>query len=206
MRLLSSIFLENSLSYKMPLRFNNLDIGGGFSLVTKTPLRFQQLYHTRTYPLLQKCQSHFQGLHMQRKHRCYKMQRCFQHHPPRFIKHHHSSQINIDQYRSIQIMHIHASSCRIVLFWICLVLFIVLRRLCNGLLEPHLSYKMPVWFFISQYEAHHVMLQKCHCGFHDGLTWLKWLLYKMIFTSLSYKILGLDFHLRVSLTKMEASV
>ena len=39
MRLLSSMFSQNGLSYKMPLRFNNLGIGG-ISLVTKYPFVF----------------------------------------------------------------------------------------------------------------------------------------------------------------------
>ena len=39
MRLLSSIFPQHSLSYKMPLRF-------------------QQLYHTRTYPLISQHEAH----------------------------------------------------------------------------------------------------------------------------------------------------
>ena len=38
MRLLSSIFPQHSLSYKMTLRFNNLDIGGGFPLLQNAPL------------------------------------------------------------------------------------------------------------------------------------------------------------------------
>ena len=37
MRLLSSIFPQHSLSYKMPRRFNNLDIGGGFPLLQNAP-------------------------------------------------------------------------------------------------------------------------------------------------------------------------
>ena len=115
MRLLSSIFLENSLSYKMPLRFNNLDTRGRFSLVTKCPFDFNNCI-IQEHTLCCKMPISFSRTAYAKEHRCYKMQRCFQHHPPRFIKHHHSSQINIDQYRSIQIMHIHASSCRIVLF------------------------------------------------------------------------------------------
>ena len=37
MKLLSSIFPQHSLSYKMPLRFNNLDVGGGFPLLQNAP-------------------------------------------------------------------------------------------------------------------------------------------------------------------------
>ena len=61
MRLLSSIFPQHSLSCKMPLRFNNLDIGGCFSLVTKRRYVFNnciQLYHTRTYPLISQHEVH----------------------------------------------------------------------------------------------------------------------------------------------------
>ena len=65
MRLLSSIFLENSLSYKMPLRFNNLDIGGGFPLLQNAP-SISTTVSYKDIPFAAKCQSHFQGLHMQR--------------------------------------------------------------------------------------------------------------------------------------------
>ena len=44
-------------------------------------------------------------------------------------------------------------------------------------------------------------LTKCHCDFHNGLTWLKWFRYKMRFTSLSYKILDLDFMSRLAWLK-----
>ena len=106
MRLLSSIFLQNSLSYKMPLRFNNLDIGGGFPLLQNAP-SISTTVSYKDIPFAAKCQSHLRTAYA-KEHRCYKMQRCFQHHSPRFIKHHHSSQINIDQYRSCIFMHHHA--------------------------------------------------------------------------------------------------
>ena len=115
MRLLSSIFLENSLSYKMPLRFNNLDIGGGFPLLQNAP-SISTTVSYKDIPFAAKCQSHFQGLHMQRNIVATKCNVVFNiiHQDSSSIIIH--SQINIDQYRSIQIMHIHASSCRIVLF------------------------------------------------------------------------------------------
>ena len=96
MRLLSSIFPQHSLSYKMPLRFNNLDIGGGFPLLQNAP-SFSTTVSYKDIP-----------------------------------------------------------------------------------------FDKPAW-------SSSCHATKCHCDFHDGLTWLKWLLYKMRFTSLSYKILDLDF-------------
>ena len=96
MRLLSSIFPQHSLSYKMPLRFNNLDIGGGFPLLQNAP-----------------------------------------------------SFSTTVSYKDI-------------------------------------TFDKPAW-------SSSCHATKCHCDFHDGLTWLKWLLYKMRFTSLSHKILDLDF-------------
>jgi len=51
MVLLSSIFSQTGLSYKMPLRFNNLDIGD-FPLLQNAP-SFSTTAHTMTYPLLQ---------------------------------------------------------------------------------------------------------------------------------------------------------
>ena len=144
MRLLSSIFLENSLSYKMPLRFNNLDIGGGFPLLQNAP-SFSTTVSYKDIPFATKCQSHFQGLHMQRNIVATKCNLF----STSSTKIHQASSFITDQYRSIQNNTDHAYSCIIMQncsVWICLVLFIVLRRLCNGLLEPHLSYKMPVWF------------------------------------------------------------
>ena len=96
MRLLSSIFPQHSLSYKMPLRFNNLDIGGGFPLLQNAP-SFSTTVSYKDIP-----------------------------------------------------------------------------------------FDKPAW-------SSSCHATKCHCDFHDGLTWLKWFLYKMRFTSLSYKILDLDF-------------
>ena len=100
------------LSYKTPLRFNNLGIGGIFPCY-KMPLRFQQL--------------HRQGHTL-----CYKMLR----------------------------------------FWY-----------------------DKLWWSSSCHAT------KSLCDFHDGLTWLKQLLYKMRFTSLSYKILDLDFMSRLAWLK-----
>ena len=96
MSLLSSIFPHHSRSYKMPLRFNNPAIGGGF-------------------PLLQNATSF-----------------------PTTVS-----------YKDI-------------------------------------PFDKPAW-------SSSCHATKCHCDFHDGLTWLKWLLYTMRFTSLSHKILDLDF-------------
>ena len=96
MRLLSSIFPQHSLSYKMPLRFNNLDIGGGFPLLQNAP-SFSTTVSYKDIP-----------------------------------------------------------------------------------------FDKPAW-------SSSCHATKCHCDFHEGLTWLKWLLYKTRFTSLNYKILGLDF-------------
>ena len=96
MRLLSSIFPQHSLSYKMPLRFNNLDIGGGFPLLQNAP----SFSTTVSY-----------------------------------------KDIRLDKPAG-------SSSCHAT---------------------------------------------KRHCDSHDALTWLKWLLYQMRFTSLSYKVLDLDF-------------
>ena len=54
MRLLSSTFPENCLSYKTPIHFNNLDIGGFYFFPCyKITLPFSITAHTRTYHLLQ---------------------------------------------------------------------------------------------------------------------------------------------------------
>ena len=78
-------------------------------------------------------------------------------------------------------------------------------RMLSSIFPQHsLSYKMSLRFQQLYHTRTYIPFDKpawssschatkCHCDFHDGLTWLKWLLYKMIFTSLSYKILDLDF-------------
>ena len=45
-------FSQNGLSYKKPIRFNNLGIGGIFPLLQNAP-SFSTTAHTKTYPLLQ---------------------------------------------------------------------------------------------------------------------------------------------------------
>ena len=142
MRLLSSIALENSLSYKMPLRFNNLDIGGGFPLLQNAP-SISTTVSYKDIPFAAKCQSHFQGLHMQRNIVATKCNVVFNIIHQDSFKHHHSSQY---QYRSIQIntdVHHHAE-----LF--CLVLFIVLRQL--SLLISYKNFYKPVF------------MMSFHCG------------------------------------------
>ena len=151
----------------MPLRFNNLDIGGGFYLVTKCPFVFNNCIiqgHTLCY----KMPISFSRTAYAKEHRCYKMQRCFQHHPPRFIKHHHSSLINIDQYRSIQIMHIHASSCRIVLFESAWSFSLCIAAALQRIAWTTSKLQNARLIFISQYEAHHVMLQNATAVFMMG--------------------------------------
>ena len=73
-----------------------------------------------------------------------------------------------------------------------------------------LSYKMPTlkngraWilsYSVPTSWSSSCFLTKCHCDFYDGLTWLKWFLCKMRFTSLSYKILDLDFMSRLAWLK-----
>jgi hypothetical protein len=53
MRSLSSIFSQNGLSYKMPLRFNNLDIGE-ISLVTQCHFVFNN-FTSKDIPFATKC-------------------------------------------------------------------------------------------------------------------------------------------------------
>ena len=154
-RLLSSIFLENSLSYKMPLRFI---IGGGFTLLQNAPSCISRTYAISECLIFKDCIC--KGT--------YKMQRCFQHHPPRFIKHHHSSLINIDQYRSIQIMHIHASSCRIVLFESAWSFSLCIAAALQRIAWTTSKLQNARLIFISQYEAHHVMLQNATAVFMMG--------------------------------------
>ena len=101
MRLLSSIFLENSLSYKMPLRFNNLDIGGGFPLLQNAP----SISTTVSYknPLLQNADCNAKEHLLQNA-------TLFSTSSTKIHQDHHSSQINIGS-RSIHsciFMHHHA--------------------------------------------------------------------------------------------------
>ena len=130
MRLLSSIFPQHSLSYKMPLRFNNLDIWGGFPLLQNAP-SFSTTASCKDIPF------HFQGLHMQRNIFATKCNVGFNniHQDPSSITVHYSSQINTD----------HASSC--------LCCFSKLR------FGPYFFGTKCPFDLISQHEAHHVMLQ-----------------------------------------------
>ena len=77
-----------------------------------------------------------------------------------------------------------------------------MRLLSSIFSQNGLSYKMPTlknkraWilsYSVPTSWSSSCFLTKCHCDFYDGLTWLKWFLCKMRFTSLSYKLLDLDF-------------
>ena len=139
MRLLSSIFPQHSLSYKMPLRFNNLDIGGGFPLLQNAP-SFSTIASYKDIPF------HFQGLHMQRNIFATKCNVVFNdiHQYPSSIIVHYSSQMNTD----------HASSC--------------LRCFSKLRFGPYYFATKCSFDLISQHEAHHVMLQNATAIFMMG--------------------------------------
>ena len=111
MRLLSSIFSQNGLSYKMPLRFNNLDIGE-FSLVTKCPFVFNNCTY-KDIPVAIKCQCRSQdctckgtSLLQNATLVSTRLASTNVHQASSFIIHH----------RSIQIMHHHAALSCLIMF------------------------------------------------------------------------------------------
>ena len=143
MRLLSSIFPNIALATKVPLRFNNLDIGGGFPCY-KTPLRFQQLHPTRTYPFIFK-DCTFKGTSLLQNATLVSTIsiKIHDHQASSFIVH-YSSQINTD----------HASSC--------------LRCFSKLRFGPYSFATKCPFDLISQHEAHHVMLQNATAIFMMG--------------------------------------
>ena len=139
MRLLSSIFPQHSLNYKMPLRFNNLDIGGSFPLLQNAP-SFSTSESYKDIPF------HFQGLHMQKNIFATKCNGGFNniHQDPSSIIVHYSSQINTD----------HASSC--------------LRCFSKSKIWTIFFATKCPFGLISQHETHHVMLQNATAIFMMG--------------------------------------
>ena len=146
MRLLSSIFPNIALATKMPLRFNNLDIGGGFPLLQNAP-SFSTTASYKDIPF------HFQGLHIQRNIFATKCNVGFNniHQDPwssSIIV--HRSLFITDQYRSCIIMPPLFFKTKIWTILCC--------------------YKMPVWFDKPAWSSS-CHATKCNCDFHDGLTW-----------------------------------
>jgi hypothetical protein len=135
----NSIFPQYSLSYKMSNRFNNLDIGGGFSLLQnapcyKMPLRFQRLHPTRTYPFIFKNYI-FKRIFLLQNITLVSTYFINIHQNPSNIIIHYSLQINTD----------HASSC---------------LRYFSKLRFRSYSFGIKYPFnLINQHEAHHIMLQ-----------------------------------------------
>ena len=168
MRSLSSIFSQNGLSYKMPLRFNNLDIGE-FSLVTKRPFVFNNCTY-KDIPVAIKCQCRSQdctckgtSLLQNATLVSTRLASTNVHQASSFSIHH----------RSIQIMHHHAALS-------CLIIFEPRSP------DPTSSLDMcgpcsQLWWSSSYSSCH---ATKYHCDFHGGRTLLKWFLYNMRFESL----------------------
>ena len=149
MRLLSSIFSQNGLSYKMPIHLQQPWYRRIFPLLQNAP-SFSTTAHTRTYPLLQNA------------HVVFKNCTC-------------------KGTSSLQ----NAT--------------LVSTRLASTNIHQAFATKCPFDFDEPLWSS--CFLTKCNCDFHDGLTWLKRILYKMWFTSLSYKILDLDFMSRLAWLK-----
>ena len=186
MSLLSSIFPQYSLSYKMPLRFNNLDIGEGFPLLQNAP-SFSTTVSYKDIPFATKChpifsmtahaiRNQFKNTHKGKQelsnesckrkeartaNSMFSLQNAsvvFS--KLRFGPYLFATKCPFDFYKPVWSSSCHATKC------------------------PFDFYK-PVW-------SSSCHATKCHFDFHDGLTWLKWLLYKMRFLSLSYKIMDLE--------------